>query len=284
MPFIEPMLAGPLSDRVTIRGGSHVVEQKYDGHRLIVEIGEQELGVGSIKSIQAWSRGGLYRELPKYLVEELAKLPVGIYDGELISANQKSYHVKTKTEQLRYIIFDVLSLLGQDITQFWIWSARRALLEETFNRVALGPSLAISEIHHVSSRADIDKHAKLVWALGGEGLIVKDVSAKYRPGKRGTEFMKVKALGSAVLKLVGFEKSKGEKVYRGPCAVMVLEDADGNRTKVKTLNDAMCHELNSQHDPDRRHPAIGRQVRIEFQERTPDGSYRHPRMDRWEDE
>lgn len=283
MPFIEPMLAGPLSDRVTIRGGSHVVEDKYDGHRLIVEIGEQELGVGSIKSIQAWSRGGLHRELPKYLVDELAKLPVGTYDGELISSNQKSYHVKTKTEQLRLVLFDVLHILGHSTLNFK-WLDRRRALEGAMMHLESPQHVIMARAEFIESRADIDKHAQLVWALGGEGLIVKDVNATYRPGKRGTEFMKVKALGSAVLQLIGFETGKGQKIARGPCAVMVLRDVVGNVTKVKTLNDAMCHELNSQHDPDRRHPAIGRQVRIEFQERTPDGSYRHPRMDRWEDE
>lgn len=283
MPFIEPMLAGPLSDRVTIRGGSHVVEQKYDGHRLIVEVDEHGLTCET-KVVRAWSRGGLTRELPAYITDELKKLPVGTYDGELVALKgQKSYHVKTKTEQLRLILFDVLHILGHSTLDFK-WLDRRRALEGALMHLESPQHVVLSRADFIETRADIDKHAKLVWALGGEGLIVKDVSAKYRPGKRGTEFMKVKALGSAVLKLVGFEPSKGEKIYRGPCAVMVLRDGQGNVTKVKTLNDAMCHELNSQHDPDRRHPAIGRQVRIEFQERTPDGSYRHPRMDRWEDE
>jgi ATP-dependent DNA ligase len=110
------------------------------------------------------------------------------------------------------------------------------------------------------------------------------VDAVYRPGKRDKSWIKIKKLRSAVLTVTGFQPSKGQIINRGPFATVVLKDEQGNVTTVKTRNDAEIAKLEAQAVAGAAHPAIGRKLRIEFQERTVDGSYRHPRWDRWENE
>jgi ATP-dependent DNA ligase len=114
-----------------------------------------------------------------------------------------------------------------------------------------------------------------VWKRDGEGLILKQLQAPYLPGKRPkATWLKMKALKSAAMTLYGFKAGK-----MGPQSVMLLRDDTGNETQTKWKNLEQLDAFNA--NPQQ---FIGRRVRIEFQERTPEGNYRHPRFDRWEDE
>jgi hypothetical protein len=83
----------------------------------------------------------------------------------------------------------------------------------------------------------------------------------------------VKALDTAVMTVTGFEKGEN-----GPHSTVTLVGTDGETT-VKTLNADALRKFAANPKS-----FIGRKLRIEFQERTPDGGYRHPRWDRWENE
>lgn len=265
--FIKPMLAHVTKSDVL--EGSWTAEEKYDGHRLIVE---------HAKNVSAWSRYGRSRILPPHVHAAIAQLPKGVYDGELISITKpRSYGVTDLGEiaSLRYVTFDVLELLGRDSTQT-TQAERRELLKTIFNNalpvIVDGVWFAWSE--SISSPKDVATLAHEVWSRGGEGLILKNTVGLYHPGKRSREWLKIKQLRSSVLTLIGFIPGK-----LGRYAVVLLEDAEGRHTTVKTRNDRERARL-AQDPPS----FIGRKLRIEYQERTPDGSYRHPRWDRFEDE
>ncbi len=272
--FIKPMLAHVVKGDVL--EGSWVAEEKYDGHRLVVEHAE---------SVSAWSRYGRPRVLPPHVDAAITHLPKGVYDGELISITKpRSYGVTDlgETASLRYVVFDVLELLGRDSTQV-TQAERRKLLETIFDDprspaeqsegadVIDGVRLAWSE--PIDSR-NVAALARKVWSRDGEGLILKNAVSLYYPGKRSRDWLKIKQLRSSVLTLIGFIPGK-----LGRYAVVLLEDAEGHHTTVKTRNDRERARL-AQDPPS----FIGRKLRIEYQERTPDGSYRHPRWDRFEDE
>ena len=123
-----------------------------------------------------------------------------------------------------------------------------------------------------------------VWDSDGEGLIIKRRQAPYTSGKRTMDFIKLKDLRTAVLTLVGFRAGVGTIVDRGAYATVVLRDEHGVQTTVKTLNDKELARFESSAKGHKVHPAIGRSLRIEYHEKTPDGNYRHPRWDRWENE
>jgi bifunctional non-homologous end joining protein LigD len=322
MPFISPMLAKPMRDiDFTNAKDPWYAEEKFDGHRLIVEKTSAPSDLFSESTVMAWSRYGLPRILPSHVRAAVGEMPDGIYDGELITPGERSYNVTelTKTDKLVFMCFDVLQLLGEDTTEHR-YVHRRTYLEEIFSREHIqvqqrGVRLALNTL--IESKDQLIELRDTMWARKGEGLILKRGYATYRPGKRSADFIKIKDLQTAVLRVVGFEPSRGEIINRGPYAVVLLEDEDGHQVTVKTRNDEEIAKLEKEasnlrscascsgtgyrgivkspckvcktsgvdpHRAHRAHPAIGRKLRIEFQERTPDGSYRHPRWDRWENE
>jgi DNA ligase-1 len=120
----------------------------------------------------------------------------------------------------------------------------------------------------------IGEYAHQVWANDGEGLILKKTDSLYLPGKRPKSWVKVKDLRSAILTIVGYKSG-----LMGPHSVIVLRDDSGFVTSVKWKNYEILDDIEANHEK-----YLGRRVRIEYQERTPDGSYRHPRWDRWAEE
>jgi ATP-dependent DNA ligase len=309
MAFITPMFAAPMPDkRVDLKTGEWLAEEKIDGHRLVVEVTSN----GPV----AWSRNGLTRALPPHLVNALSELPQGIYDGELHVPGQRSYGVTeiTNGPDLCYTIFDILRFGPADLTGFAPYSQRREILDSlvwkrTSSPIRQGWSIPIyDETQLAEILADVWKH-------DGEGLILKNKNSIYVPGKRPKNtWIKLKQVQQKQMTIVGFVPSRGEKVFRGNYAMTVLRDQEGKHTVVKTLNDAECRLLeklalpgdlhwdevrlpenkkvkfhngtnvlkftlgNDNYYP---HVAVGRKIWIEYQERTPEGSYRHPRWDRW---
>lgn len=281
--FIAPMLASPYRDTFTPKKGEWTAEEKYDGIRLVAFNNEKG-------QVTTWSRYGKLHPMPAHITDLLSQLPKGsVYDGEAFVPGLRSYGTLTHAHRLKmvFVVFDVMHLLGTstlDITQ----AHRRRLLEEIGpkHKWFLDPT---SKVHLAQSTLiqgidDVLRLRDLVWARDGEGLILKKQSVVYRPGKRPKEWMKVKKLQSAILTLIGFKPGTGSIIDTGPFAIALLRDEEGNETKVKVLDDATRAHLQAVGSGRTRHPYIGRKLRIEFQERTPDGSYRHPRWDRWEDQ
>jgi bifunctional non-homologous end joining protein LigD len=278
------MLASPIPEGWKPTPGQWAIEQKYDGHRLLVQITHLKDG---IPVVQAWSRNGLTRDLPAHLNAALALLPVGIYDGELVVPGKRSYGVTELANggDLVYTVFDILSVLFKDVTKE-PYDARRAYLTTIFGHKLFAGETAVvlAPSWNVDTLDQIRTACQTVWDADGEGLIVKRRKGIYVAGKRSKDFLKMKDLRSAVLTVVGFQAGKGTIVDRGPYATVMLRDDAGIETTVKTLNDMELAAFERQAKKAGAHPAIGRRLRIEYQEKTTDGNYRHPRWDRWEDQ
>lgn len=289
--FIEPMLAATMPETFVPDLGEWFAEEKFDGHRLIVRVVfERALGlfdepVG--KNVYAWSRDGLPRILPAHLKTALATLPEGTYDGELLVPGKRSYGVTALDNQadLCFICFDILELLGHD-TMKLRYTERRELLKETFSRPSpeRGEWVRLAFSIRVNSIQDINEFAARVWAQDGEGLIIKRGSGIYIPRKRSKDWMKLKQVRSAVLEVTGFLPGTGKKINTGNFAKVILKDENGIHTTVKTLDAHERSRIEAAAVPPGRHPWIGRKLRVNYQELTPDREYRHIRWDRWEDE
>jgi len=264
MPFISPALASPLDPaKFKFVPGEWVAEEKYDGHRLIVEVSET--------GVRAWSRDNISRVLPKSLVAELANLPPGVYDGELISGDSsKSYDVQAKVnaERLAFVVFDML-MVDEHPAHNATYDERRALLVEVFANVERLTKVMLSYPIALNSVNDIQQLAKIVWNRGGEGLIIKHRASKYEIGKRMKTWLKVKALENSTLTITGYKAGK-----LGPCSVVIVTGDDGISTTVKAKNDKLRNAMTA-------NPMayIGKKLRIEHNGRTPERSYRHPRWD-----
>lgn len=274
--FVKPMLAMPLPDNFAITPGAYAVSEKIDGHRWILHRDAEA------DTVTFWSRAGKVQdEVPEHIVSAARKLPFSCtLDGEAYVPGGQFSHVKDLryVKQRVYMVFDILSLLGQDTTKE-TYDRRQSYLIEIFSRELTGNAIQLVESVNVSSMADIYRLRDAVWDKpNGEGLIVKRRAAVYQPGKRSKDFLKVKKLESGVLTITGFNAGKGEIVSRGAHAAVCLVDDNGLTTTCKTLDDAMLARFNA-------NPAsfIGRRIRIDYTE-IKDGAYRNPRIDRLEDE
>jgi len=239
------------------------------------------------------------RALPNHLTRQLAQLPTGVYDGELMGGDTSTDVTRTDLQDsLVYVVFDVLRIGHANVqTMSEPYERRRCILEQS---VFIGPAANLSHVKLAPSRQVTDQQfvadfVEMVWRRGGEGAILKRKKAIYQAGKRSPDFVKVKKLQTTVCTVVGFEATRGQVLNRGAFATVLLQDEHGNKTSVKTKDDAEIAAFERAWDqrssvtthtdtPNKNHPALGRKLRIEFQDFTPEGGYRHPRWDRWEDE
>lgn len=302
----EPMLAAPMKKGVITNWAEWNIEEKYDGHRLMVYVNR---GYDVQAHARPRSDGRMVeRALPPHLKAELGKLPDGVYDGELMGGDVSTDVTRKDLAHTRsFVIFDCVRI-GNVTTIYQTYGERRTMLEGLFAAVAFDPKVVrLATSLPLSKEEDVTRFVKAVWKTGGEGAILKKRDSLYFEGQRAGKkscplvWIKIKRVEHATLTVVGFEPSQGTVRFPGhPFAKLKLRDEDGNETTVKTLNDFELNRLEQQWKDrqyerrkaqddytgiERHHPAIGRKLVIEFQQRLRDGSYRGPVLwDRWEDE
>jgi ATP-dependent DNA ligase len=206
-------------------------------------------------------------------VDSLAQFPVCVLDGELLVPGKRSYGVTelSNAGDLKFVAFDILEMLGQTTCDV-AYIHRRKFLETMFFDKNLKdlPGIGLSWSKPVSSLEEVRSFCSEVWAQDGEGLILKEKNSFYYPGKRPKNvWIKIKQLQSAVLMITGYEYG-----LLGPYAKVKLVDKDGNTIAVKVRNTELRNRITANPNS-----FLGKALRIEFQERTPDSSYRHPRWD-----
>lgn len=84
----------------------------------------------------------------------------------------------------------------------------------------------------VKSWEEVDKLAESVWAMGGEGLILRDPNARYEPGKRNASIIKVKKGVSYDLEVIGFQEGTGR--LKGTLGALLCRFRDGKTVVVGT--------------------------------------------------
>lgn len=269
-PDLKPMLADAMKEHQTLddfTGPEWIMEEKYDGHRLLVYI-----GTGAPDSIQvdAWSRPGhdrpaARRALPTMLERELAKLPHGVYDGELYIPGGTSSDVVRldRQEDLRFVLFDVLRYQGESTMSARL-DSRRLLLEHAHRAIDNKGLVRIAGQVPVSLFG-----VKFIWEHGGEGAILKRLSSTYRSGFRTPDWIKVKQIAAAEFTITGFAEGKS-----GPCSVFKLRHDDGRETTCKVLTNAI---LNAVHANPSKY--IGQRITISYMGFTKSGLWRHPVFD-----
>lgn len=280
----------------SLPAGKWVAERKWDGIRVGIRKRAQW--------IKMWSRLGNEQDIPPQILIALQQLPDGYYDGELIMPGGRSSDVKAlmNHRKLQLVLFDLLETTSAHDCQpldliSQPWSTRRSYLETAFlhlQKTGTYSSIHLCDVVPVASWDDAQKMVEAIWEQGGEGIMLKHIDAKYRCDKRGKEFLKVKELQSATLTILGFCPSEGEVRNLGDYGTVVLQDEDGVVVPVKILDDEERLKLEKRGSSTRTwkevrlisgkkltyfidNSATGTNLCIEFQNRTTDGSYRHPR-------
>jgi ATP-dependent DNA ligase len=189
------------------------MEPKWDGFRLLVEVGDYA-------RIRAWSRRGTsLSDRLGSLLAPLAEAPRGtVFDAELVAlssqdgrAVQDFAAVRRATLQgdlaaarkLHLVAFDLLELAGDDLRAL-PWIRRTKLLQETF---PVGDRLRVVQARP-ASRAGHDRPV----GLGFEGSVLKRPGSIYRPGRQ-TTWRKYKASHHATAGLRAIRSGRDGHTY-----------------------------------------------------------------------
>ena len=228
IPAFNVMLAAPLKEGVDIPIPCQV-DVKYDGVRVLamIEGGECTL----------YTRKGRVLNFPK-IEKELLTLSSGAdltFDGELemeartgisgvCNSNLKTGYVEGSDDIIKCTLFDMLpTVIFKDEGTSKVQSERTLELQKLFANVKLGRvQLAETQtVHSVDKLMEINK--KYI-ADGLEGVIAKDPNAPYH-FKRNKAWLKLKAINSTTLKVIGTEEGKGKR--KGKVGALVCESECG---------------------------------------------------------
>jgi hypothetical protein len=185
--FIAPMLCTTLRDPAQLGDPRYIAEPKFDGQRAQVHVARG-------RTVAAYSR----RALPLLGHAGLTWLrdirwPVSnaVLDGEVcgdtgsdgIQAVLAARHRRSGVTC--FVAFDALAVDGQDVMRE-PWADRRKRLED------VGAALDSKRIAVVPVSDDADRLWSLWVGQGGEGIVLKERQAPYRPGVRSPAWLKVK--------------------------------------------------------------------------------------------
>jgi DNA ligase-1 len=230
---LKSMLATPASDLADIARtmpGEFFVEDKFDGIRAQAHVQDGRVAIFSRTLDEISIR------FPE-LHAPLAEFPTDvIMDGEIITARgeeilpfsdlQKRLGRKTVSEDLlastpvAFVAWDLLYATGRALINDPL-EARRAVLEDLIganresdpavSRWAPG-TLRLSQAKRFNEVAALDDEFAAARARGNEGLMIKDPSSFYKPGRRGREWLKLKrALASLDVVVTTVELGHGKR-------------------------------------------------------------------------
>lgn len=258
---IEPMLASAMTKGLVLSdyaSDKWIMEEKYDGDRQIIT-------VAGGRVTESRSRAGNTRTLPADVRAALGLLPDGVYDGEDM-ASRKTFGGARDGRIV--VLFDVVEIMGERVAHL-PWSERRRFLEVAFAHITAQDAgctcVAITAVQPVSAEA-----VAAIWKRGGEGAIIKRVSATYQFGVRSADWIKVKKLGHVTCEIVGFESGDTGIAF----GRTLLRDPDGVEFSVKTKDNATLAQV-------ARNPFafVGKRLVVQYTEKLETGRYRHPMFD-----
>lgn len=237
---MRPMLAmladAPLSDPAL------VYEPKYDGIRALVTVAPR---AGAQADVHIASRQGNDKtvQFPEVAFElarwGAARGSAALLDGELVALDaegqpsgfqriQDRIHLsghrnivrRAATNPVAFVAFDLLRDGDQDICALPLHERRRRL------ETALAP--ALGSVVRIATQVAGDGTALLAeaQARGWEGLMVKDASSPYRPGRRTREWRKLKLLQRHEFVVGGFTEARAGRSRFG-ALMLGLPVADG---------------------------------------------------------
>lgn len=271
-----------------VAGKDSILEPKYDGIRLLVEVDDQ--GV-----VHTYTRTGNEQtgKLPEIENDLALNLPPNtILDGEavgFVNVNGvltqdwgKAQSVlgsgvakaKLRSKDITLVIFDVLEFGGNETTAL-PFKNRREFLEnlfaaKSFKRVILTPQLAATD----------ENHDDLV-AKGYEGSMVKWLDSRYAVGQRGRGWYKIKATDEADVVIMGFKP--GENGFTG----MVGAIEFGQYRNGVLEHRGRCSGMTMQVRLDmtaNQSSYIGRVISLAYMTIMPSGALRHPQYKRMRDD
>jgi ATP-dependent DNA ligase len=165
---MKAQLAKPLeiNAELIVNSSNWWAERKYDGERVLTFV--DEFGV------HCYGRKGTEIQVPTAIKGLNFSVPI-VLDGEIVNG-------------VDYYVFDILRRDRENLMRL-PYATRRKILEEV-----LGPD-GVGRVHVVDVAVTTYEKAMLVKTLrlaGEEGVVFKDITGRYYPGKRSAKWLKLK--------------------------------------------------------------------------------------------
>lgn len=215
---LAPMLATRVKEPFSRKGW--IFEPKYDGWRLVAIRRKGRVTLATRRGFD------LAEELPE-IVKAVAALPGGnlAVDGELVVLDARgvaSFQLLQKRNEPGarrpvLVLFDCLDADGVSVVSRPL-GERRAVLETLVGKAPL-PPLALAERLGTDGVAAFAKAVKKGW----EGVVGKDLTSTYEPGRRSLRWLKVKSRSEAEFVIGGVTAGKNSRTQFGALLVGLWE-------------------------------------------------------------
>ncbi|MGH3065178.1 MAG: DNA ligase D [Gaiellaceae bacterium] len=213
-----PMLATSTESLPT--GEGWVYEPKWDGFRALVTVAGGE--------VRLTSRNG--NDLTERFSEVARAAKIGIraadavLDGEICALDEQGHSRFSLLQEgggtLALVLFDLLELDSEPLADEPLRERRRRLeaLVKKGGQVLVSPQFDDGDALLAAARAQ-----EL------EGVVAKRVDSRYRPGRRSTDWHKLKLRRTQEVVVVGYTRGQGRRAHGFGALVVAVHDAGGLR-------------------------------------------------------
>jgi ATP-dependent DNA ligase len=253
---------------------NYIAETKLDGERIIFIIDKKNKKL-TIQNREGFDKTISYPEFDN--IFDYINCDTCILDGELIGGEGKSIdfynplfsrrtHIgsRVRAEQLakiyplNFMIFDILEIDGQNITQSKLLDRKDTL------RKVVKDNDRIKVIDFVNGSTAVNFYTDRL-EKGFEGIVIKKIDSTYE-NKRSSNWFKCKPLDYEIVKVLSYKETSGW----GSWGALITEMGDvALETEIKK-NEYF------------RRAKLGEvKIEVRFQELTPDGKFRFPKLNKF---
>ncbi|KFF03018.1 DNA ligase D [Flavobacterium reichenbachii] len=208
--YKTPMLAS-LTDK-TFDDPEWVFENKYDGYRTLAVIDGDD-------DVQLFSRNEIsFTKNFQAIADELKKINhEAILDGEVVVEDENDHsdfqllqnYLKTGKGNIKYYVFDILNLDGNDTTNLKLLE-RKELLKMLLSKYKFS-NIFYSEHIEEKGTAFLEEAAK----KKSEGIIAKKADSLYSIGRRTNDWLKIKLSQQEEAIIIGITEPKNTRTHFG---------------------------------------------------------------------
>ena len=210
---IEPMLSQSADQPPVSK--NHLYEVKWDGIRALISLDE------GVITIRSRNQHDITVKFPELLIPEKAfRATSALFDAEIVCLDDEGkpifkhavHRIQQTTdgavERARVMypavcyVFDCLYLDGRPIVAEPL-VRRRAWMADAIKR---GTPYRLSEVVN-----DGEALFKAAAQMGLEGIMAKEASSPYQPGKRTSQWLKIKTRQTTECIIIGYTKGKGDR-------------------------------------------------------------------------
>jgi len=210
---IEPMLAN--SQSAPPESDEYIYEVKWDGIRASISIDEGEL------TIRSRNQNNISKSFPELLIPEKAfRATSALFDAEIVcledGGKPNFQHVINRLQQrsdsaiergrkkfpVYCYVFDCLYLDGRSLINEPLIKRREWMIDAIRKDTPYRISESVDEGLHLFEAAK---------NMGLEGIVAKERTGRYHPGKRSDTWLKIKVRNTTECFILGYTKGKGDR-------------------------------------------------------------------------